>query len=414
MSTVRRPQSLGLAPTFGFGDRLGLATPGHLDAWRARGGPILPIFAQQSIREMERTGRKPSGVMKDAADALLANTYTGQWGADADHLKTEEDVNATAGAGFVFFTIDPSDHVDDQAGDYDEPTLRRKFNEILREIEWAESYRGRTIKIDDGPAIEFDAVTVMRAAIKYGRAIAHAIKLAEHIDRVMVKREREYEIEMSVDETRQPTTPAEHYIIAEQCLLADMKLVSLALRYVGRFEKGVDYRGDANELRHSLADHAAIARKLGPYKLSLHSGSDKLSMYETFARATQGMFHVKTAGTSYLEALRVAARHDAALLRQIIEFSRDRFETDRATYDISASLQNVAPAAEIPDDEKLERAYLDKDDGRQILHVSYGSVLTDGRFGPALRDLLQAESETHRELLGKHFSNHLKALRRGM
>ena len=89
-----------------------------------------------------------------------------------------------------------------------------------------------------------------------------------------------------------------------------MKLVSLAPRYIGDFEKGVDYKGDVAALERSLRDHAAIAEMLGPYKLSLHSGSDKLSMYPALARATKGRFHVKTAGTSYLEALRVVARHD--------------------------------------------------------------------------------------------------------
>ena len=68
--------------------------------------------------------------------------------------------------------------------------------------------------------------------------------------------------------------------------------------------------------------HAEIAERLGPYKISLHSGSDKLSMYPILARVTKGRFHVKTAGTTWLEALRVAAHHEPALFREIIEFSR--------------------------------------------------------------------------------------------
>ena len=120
-----------------------------------------------------------------------------------------------------------------------------------------------------------------------------------------------------------------------------MKLVSLAPRYIGDFEKGVDYKGDVAALEQSLNDHAAIARHLGPYKLSLHSGSDKLSMYAAFARATRGMFHVKTAGTSYLEALRVVARHDEALFRRIIDFARQRYDTDKATYHVSATAEGT-------------------------------------------------------------------------
>src|SRR5258706_4285204 len=95
---------------------------------------------------------------------------------------------------------------------------------------------------------------------------------------------------------------------------------------------------------------------LGPYKLSLHSGSDKLSIYTAFARQTRGRFHVKTAGTSYLEALRVVARHDVALFRRIVEFSRGRYENDKATYHVSATLGSVPPASDPPDGQALADA----------------------------------------------------------
>ncbi len=414
MTEVRPPQPLGLAPSFGFGDRLGLATPGHLDALRLYGGSILPIFAQQSIREMSRTARKPSDVMSDARRALQAASYTGVWSADADHLKTPEDVNATAGAGFVFYTIDPSDFVDTQADDYAPDVLGKKFLDIRDDVNWADDYIGRTITLDNGEKIVFDLLTVRRAAVKYGRAIAHAVKMGAHIERVMGKRDGQFEIELSVDETPQPTTPAEHYIIAEQCLRSNMRLVSLAPRFVGDFEKGIDFKGDRAAFEGSLQTHASIARLIGPYKLSLHSGSDKLSIYELFARVTRGQFHVKTAGTSYLEALRVTSRHERKLFRRIVDFSRERFERDKATYHISAQLENVPTPNAIADDTKLETLYLDQNDGRQILHVTFGSVLSDNALGPAVRDVLAAHPETHREVLAKHFGEHLKALTRGL
>ncbi|HEX7009764.1 MAG TPA: tagaturonate epimerase family protein, partial [Phycisphaeraceae bacterium] len=210
-------------------------------------------------------------------------------------------------------------------------------------------------------------------------------------------------------------TPAEHYIIADQCLQGGVKhLVSLAPRYVGDFEKGVDFKGDPKAFEDSLAQHAAIARQLGPYKLSLHSGSDKLSIYAAFARITNGLFHVKTAGTSYLEALRVAARHDGALFRQIIDFSRSRFDTDKATYHISAQLDRVAPPADVASDADLERLYLDENDGRQILHVTFGSVLTHDQLKPALLQVLQSHPDTHRQVLAHHLGKHLEALTAGM
>ena len=204
-----------------------------------------------------------------------------------------------------------------------------------------------------------------------------------------------------------------------------MKLVSLAPRFIGDFEKGVDYKGNVEQLESSLTDHNAIAEMLGPYKLSLHSGSDKLSMYTALARATTGRFHVKTAGTSYLEAVRVAARHDVRLFREIIDFSRDRFEEDKATYHISATLDSVAPPSEISDDAELEKRYLEMwadvperkgftYPGRQILHCTFGSVLTHEQLGARLRDVLATHSDTYTEVLEDHFARHLRALQAGM
>jgi len=255
--------------------------------------------------------------------------------------------------------------------------------------------------------------------------VNHACILSDHIAHVASERRQPFEIELSVDETPQPTTLAEHYIVAHRCLQRGMKLVSLAPRYVGDFEKGVDYKGNLSAFERSLADHAAIAEMLGPYKLSLHSGSDKLSIYPSFARITRGRFHVKTAGTSYLEALRVAARHDEKLFRRIIDFSRARYETDKATYHVSATLENTSPPSDVSDARKLEKIYLELWDdvsagkgftapGRQILHTTFGSVLTDATLGPELRDLLKSNQASYTQVLADHFARHLQALARGM
>src|SRR5262249_36501101 len=154
-------------------------------------------------------------------------------------------------------------------------------------------------------------------------------------------------------------------------------------------------KGDLARLEGSLQIHAEIAERMGPYKLSLHSGSDKLSMYPVLARATKGRFHVKTAGTSYLEAIRVAAHHDDALFREIIDFSRGRFEEDKATDHISAVVADIPGPDEISDAGILEDLYLEKWDdvptgrgftapGRQILHCTFGSVMTNPKLGPRL------------------------------
>jgi tagaturonate epimerase len=417
--------TLGLSPSFGFGDRIGLATPGHVEAMRRAGAGIAPIFPQQSIREMVRTGRTPRQVMDDAVAGMRLAGWTGPAGADADHLKTTQDVDATAAAGFTFFTIDPSDYVDRHADDYDAPTLRARFAGVAPEVGWIDKYRGKSIKLPTGITITLDEAACLRAGVKYGRALNHALSLGKHIAQVHGRAGRDYEIELSVDETEQPTTLAEHYIIADQCLGQGMKLVSLAPRYIGDFEKGVDYKGDVAALERSLRDHAAIAEMLGPYKLSLHSGSDKLSMYPALARATRGRFHVKTAGTSYLEALRVVARHDEPLFRRIVDFARGRYDKDKATYHVSATLQSAPPAADVASVAELERLYLEPwagvpaglgftRPGRQILHCTFGSVLTDAELGPSVRQVLEGNPDTYAEVLTDHFSRHLEALRVGM
>jgi hypothetical protein len=230
--------------------------------------------------------------MDDALSGAKAAGWTGKIGADADHLKTPADVDITSAVGFTFYTIDPSGEVDQKADDYHEAVLRDKFATARESAPWYEGYLGKSIDLSTGTKIQLTEEACMRAAVKYGAAIKKALSLGDHIRKVNEAADQPYEIELSVDETDQPTTLAEHYIIAHQCLEGGMKLVSLAPRFIGELEKGVDYKGDVPRLEASLNDHAAIADLLGPYKLSLHSGSDKLSMYAALARATKGKFHV--------------------------------------------------------------------------------------------------------------------------
>src|SRR4051794_8670153 len=103
MSTVAantKFSTLGLQPSFGFGDRIGLAAPGHIESLRRADGSIAPIFAQQSIREMSRTGRTPDEVVNAAVSAIESGNWSKPSGADADHLKTTADVDITSAAGF--------------------------------------------------------------------------------------------------------------------------------------------------------------------------------------------------------------------------------------------------------------------------------------------------------------------------
>jgi len=259
-------------------------------------------------------------------------------------------------------------------------------------------YLGRRFEVETF-TLEFDEAALLRAACKYGRAIAHTVRMYRHL----AAQTRDFELEMSVDETETPTSIEEHFFIASELKRLGVQWVSLAPRYIGRFEKGVDYIGDLDEFEAELARHAAIARVLGPYKLSIHSGSDKFSIYPIIARHTRGLVHLKTAGTSYLEALRTVAQVEPALFREILTLARERYATDRATYHVSAQLINV-PAPDVLSDADLP-GLLEQFDARQVLHVTFGSVLD--RFGDQLLTALRDHEEAYYRTLESHFQRHL-------
>ncbi|MBN1887397.1 MAG: hypothetical protein JW850_05385 [Thermoflexales bacterium] len=398
-----RPTPLGLQTSAGCGDRLGLATPGHVRAAR-RFSTIAPILAQQSVRENARTGRSPQQVMDDATWGILQEGWREPWGADADHLKTPADVDSFVEAGYTFYTIDPGDHVDNDAHTAALETLQDKIHSLpWDQLEDSperlhQRYLKRRFEVE-GQGLEFDQTTLARAAAKYGRAIAHTARMYRHLAGQM----QTFELEISVDETETPTSVEEHFFIATELGRLGVKWVSLAPRYVGRFEKGVDYIGDLAEFETELARHAAVARTLGPYKLSIHSGSDKFSIYPIIARLAKGLVHLKTAGTSYLEALRTISQVDPGLFREILEFARERYETDRASYHVSAQLDRLAATgalgnADLP-------GLLEQFDARQVLHVTFGSILD--RFGAPLKAGLVEHEEAHYTALETHFVKHL-------
>ncbi len=409
-----RPSLVGLRTSAGLGDRLGRATPGHIRAIREAGGVIAPVFAQQSMREMSRTARTPAGVLDDAMWGAFAEGWTDGFGSDADHLKTTEDVDVCLAAGFSGFTVDPGEHVWAAADAASAPDLRAAVGKLPWDVlEDSESslmarFAGRTFDVG-GVGIAFDAESLLRAAAKYGRAVAHVVRMHRHL--AQAAGEGRFEMEVSVDETDSPTSHAEHYYVASELRRLGVQWIGLAPRYVGRFEKGVDYIGDLDAFERDLEVHADIARALGPYKLSLHSGSDKFAIYPLVASHTRGLVHLKTAGTSYLEALRALAMLDPAFFREIYAFCRDRYETDKASYHVSARLDRAPEAGGMPAGDLP--ALLDQFDARQVLHVTFGSVLTaplpDGRrrFYDWFMAVLDANPGAYSDCLARHFRRHL-------
>ncbi|GAB4133221.1 MAG: D-tagaturonate epimerase UxaE [Acidobacteriota bacterium] len=410
-----RPGVVGHADSFGFGDRLGLANPAHLRA--VVGYRLRPVLAQQSVRELERTEREPEDVLDAATAAVLQEGWRDGYGADADHLKTAADVRRFARAGYTMFTFDPGEWVDHEADSLSGAAARERVAGLPAEVleggvdDFVSRWTGSEIPLAGGDRLRPSVEEVLRAAAKYGRVVLHARRL--HDELLRLRPEGKFEVELSVDETHSTTSVFEHYWLVERLVRWGIRLASLAPRFPGSLEKGIDFRGDLSRFARDWSRHAAVAATLGPYKLSLHSGSDKFSLYPIMARHPAA-FHVKTAGTSYLEALRAVCRLDPALFGEILEFSREVYEDARRTYHVSAELSQV-PA---PGERASRAELLDDDATRQVLHVAFGAVLTarlpDGswRFRSRLLTLLDEHEEVHSDCLQVRFRRHLDGLSR--
>ncbi|MBE7560987.1 hypothetical protein HS125_19365 [bacterium] len=411
--TNTKPQPLGLVPSVGFGDRLGLATPGHIRALRAAGleGRVAPVFAQQSIREMTRTRRTPKDVMEAAMRAVASQGWSHPWGADADHLKTTDEVAQLAAAGFTWFTADPSEHVNDAAARLTDAEVPAAYRALFEDERDAERLLSEYTECKlAGMTLAFTPLDVQRAALVYWKAIQHVIRMWRAAEAAW-KGDGAPDFEVSVDETDTPTTYAAHVLVASELRRAGVAFTSLAPRFVGSFEKGVDYRGDLSQFRETLRVHHAIQKSFGNYKISIHTGSDKFSLYPIFAEVMKGAVHVKTAGTSYLEALRLSARHAPAAFRSMARLAIDHFATARKSYHLNTDMSKV-PDPDAVADSDLDRRFLvapEADDARQVLHVAFGDLLTHPEFGPVIKATAQAHAEEYAELLEKHFSRHFTA-----
>lgn len=404
-----RPILIGKVDSYGLGDRLGNAGPAHIRA--IRDSHFKPVLAQQSIRELDRTQRSAEEVLDAASWAVLQEGYRDGFGADADHLKTIEDIDRMVAAGFTMCTIDPSDHVLQDAGSMNNSALKKMANGLeWKQLETTFSelmarFSGKGLKLNKGRHLEPSEREVYTAVVKYGGVLLHAKSMTDYLKQN--HSDRNVEVELSIDETNDPTSPFEHYFIASELDRLGIELVSLAPRFCGEFEKGIDFKGDLDEFKSEYLQHIAIAEEFGGYKLSIHSGSDKFSIYQAIGSLNEGNVHVKTAGTSYLEALRSVAEADPDLFNEILDYSLNRFDTDKKTYFISAEPGKIPQLLE--EKKGKEADLLDNPHVRQVLHVTYGSVLTNDEHDFKKRIMMcLAENEAIYEgNLLNHFHKHL-------
>ncbi len=393
--------------SIGVGDRLGIATPGHIRVFEKY--DAYPVLAQQSIRELNLTNRTFHDVLDSASFSVFREDFTRGFGADGDHLKKAEELQYALDCGYTMITLDCSEHIHNEVMKMTEDEIRANY---VGNPELEKKYMNQTVSVD-GVEIAFDEISFKRNCLIYNEAIDFAVGIYHQF----FDGRDDLDFEMSIDETETPTTPAQHYYIANELISRGVKVVTIAPRFVGEFQKGIDYIGDLSKFKREFEAHAKIARHFG-YKISVHSGSDKFSVFETVGKYTGGNFHLKTAGTNWLEAMAVIAEHDPALYREVHQYALDgAFEQATAYYHVTTDLSKI-PALDTLTDAELP-ALFQNNDSRQLIHITYGLILNEKNADGAFRfkDRLYADwrkyAKEYEARVDRHISRHLDLLYRG-
>ena len=383
--------------TFGLGDRLGLATPGHVRVARKYG--IFPIFAQQSIRELNLTDRTFKDVIAAAAYGVFQEGYKDGYGADGDHLKTIEEIRYALESGCSMVTLDCSEHIVSKAATQTDEEILVQY--VLLPDAVRDHYEEVYLQNDQPIIGRLQPAELRRVVVEFWDAIEHAEKCIRFIDEIKTK---DIDVELSIDETLSITTPAEHFVISNELYARGLHVISVAPHFNGEFEKGIDYAGDLNQFAADLTVHEKIAEHFG-YKLSLHSGSDKFTVFSTWGRMTKCRAHVKTAGTNWLEALKVVAKNDPALFRKTLKFAMENRPEAEKYYHVSTDPKKI-PDPDLENDAYLPE-YLVSPSSRQTLHITYGLLLHEDWFrGPFFR-LMDEHEEDYYAFLEAHIGKHL-------
>ena len=285
--------------TIGMGDRFAHQAKAQLQACvqlANDGVDVVPVW-NKSNREHSFIGSTPQSVFDAAKLAVNEIGWSKGWHVDADHI------NMSTVDRYIecsdFFTIDVADFI----GQEPEQGEVRSFVDNHPELVGSLSIKG----IDQPFDISREYIEGVSG--KYLSSVKEAAKIYRHIKSV----KGEFIAEVSMDETDLPQTPPELLIILAALADEDVNLQTIAPKFTGRFNKGVDYVGDLVQFEKEFNDDlAVIAHSIDKYglpknlKLSVHSGSDKFSIYPIIGaalRRTGAGVHIKTAGTTWLEEL---------------------------------------------------------------------------------------------------------------
>jgi hypothetical protein len=287
--------------SFGLGDRFGLQGKALLSAMekaRQQGVDITPVW-NKSHREHTIIGTEPADVRKEADNAVTALGWQGPYFVDADHINF-----ATVDA-FIessdFFTLDVAEFIAKRADRAEVDSFVQRHKRFIGSLE---------IEGIDEP-LQITQDQAIAAASKYLLATKHASEVYRHIE--AAKGAANFVVEVSMDETVQPQTPVELLFILAAIADEGIPAQTIAPRFTGRFNKGIDYVGDVTKFEKEFRQDVAVikfaVKEFGlpeNLKLSVHSGSDKFSLYKPINRVLKKFdagLHIKTAGTTWLEEL---------------------------------------------------------------------------------------------------------------
>jgi len=287
--------------SFGIGDRFGQQARAQLCSFQMlaeQGVEVTPVW-NKSNREHTFIGSDPASVRSAAQAAVTASGWTRSWHVDADHIRHSTVDRFLASSDF--FTIDVADSIGQPAAPAAVSRFADRHPELVGELAL--------------PGLR-EPLILTRAAVeqmvaKYLLAAAEAGRIYKQIE--AGKTGTGFIAEVSMDETDSPQTPAELLVILAALADEGVQLQTIAPKFTGRFNKGVDYVGNLAQFEREFhEDLAVIAHAVKQYglppnlKLSIHSGSDKFSLYPIIRQAlrdTGAGIHVKTAGTTWLEEL---------------------------------------------------------------------------------------------------------------
>ena len=391
--------------TMGVGDRLGIAADGHIRVFK-KYPEITPILAQQSIRELTLTNRTFADVIDCASFAVFRNNYTTGFGADGDHVKKAAEVSYALESGCTMITLDCSEQIDNSIDHLSKEEVNAKYvqNKELEDI-----YLNKSFDVGEGVTISFDEELYKRTVLIYCEAIKHAVDI--YFSLIMKNGEQVADFEVSIDETMTPTLPAQHFFVANELTRRGVHVSTVAPRFCGEFQKGIDYIGDLKQFAAEMKIHAAISRHFG-YKISIHSGSDKFSIFPSAGKETRGRFHLKTAGTNWLEAMKLVAIKDPGLYREVHKYALTAFKAATAYYHVTTDLSKI-PSVDTLTDAQLPELFKNND-SRQLIHITYGLILNAKRadgsfeFKDRLYGLWRRYRDDYSQLLFEHIGHHAK------